>query len=369
MLSISTVARVNINTLSSGVAPSTFDTGALLVPISAAESPTPQFYNNADDAINALLDVGVASDAPAIAAVTKYFAASPAPQQLLLYCYTQALTPSAALHALQNVTDEFYGVLFGTDVTLAQWATIELALRTQEKPVMIFVPITGTVSTATASGSILKTLYDSGSKRFFPFYGSLADTAAVMGTAMGLEYSHRKGVFALCYKTVYGIADSSLTETEVNSLKTLACNVYVRRGGSHLLLENGTVTSGARYDEILALDKIAADLQSTAVALIADNPDKLPQTDDSTAQFINRFSGILATYTDRGVLASGLWRGEDTGPLVYGDPVENGYVLWADSFDQQSDTDRAAHKAMPVHVGLVLSGSIESIVITINVVI
>ncbi len=45
-----------------------------------------------------------------------------------------------------------------------------------------------------------------------------------------------------------------------------------------------------------------------AVSLLADNTGKMPQTDDSTAMFVNRFSGILAGYTDRRVLASAAWR-------------------------------------------------------------
>ena len=84
----------------------------------------------------------------------------------------------------------------------------------------------------------------------------------------------------------------------------------------------------ASFSEALSmryLDKIADDLQNAAVTLLAENPDKLPQTDDSTAQFINRFSAILMGYTDRGVLASGIWRGADTGPLHAGDTVQIQY--------------------------------------------
>ena len=47
-------------------------------------------------------------------------------------------------------------------------------------------------------------------------------------------------------------------------------------------------------------------------------------------------------------------------------PVD-GFALWADSYDDQPDADRAAQKAVPGQVGLVLAGSIESIVITVNV--
>ena len=115
------------------------------------------------------------------------------------------------------------------------------------------------------------------------------------------------------------------------------------------------------------MDKIAEDLESAAVTLLAENPDKLPQTDDSTAQFINRFSSVLMSYTDRGVLASAAWRGADIGPVRNGDVVENGFLLWAGSYDDQSDADRAAHKAVPVQVALTLAGSVESVVITVNV--
>ena len=89
----------------------------------------------------------------------------------------------------------------------------------------------------------------------------------------------------------------------------------------------------------------------------------------STAQFINRFSSILMGYTDRGVLASSLWRGSDIGPVKNGDVVENGFLLWADSYDDQSDADRAAHKAVPVQCALCLAGSIENLIITVNVMI
>ena len=130
----------------------------------------------------------------------------------------------------------------------------------------------------------------------------------------------------------------------------------------------GTLITGERYDERLYLDMIADDLQQAAVSLLADNPDRMPQTDDSTAAFINRFSSILMNYTTRQVLATSRWRGAAAGPLSPGDTLENGFALWADSYDDQSDADRAAHRAVPIQVALTLAGSIESIVITVNVV-
>jgi hypothetical protein len=42
-------------------------------------------------------------------------------------------------------------------------------------------------------------------------------------------------------------------------------------------------------------------------------------------------------------------------------------MLWADSYDHQSEADRAAHRAVPIHVALTMAGSVESIVIMVNV--
>ena len=42
-------------------------------------------------------------------------------------------------------------------------------------------------------------------------------------------------------------------------------------------------------------------------------------------------------------------------------------LLWADSYDLQSDEDRLAHKAMPIHAALCLAGSVETLVVNIDV--
>ena len=82
---------------------------------------------------------------------------------------------------------------------------------------------------------------------------------------------------------------------------------------------------------------------------------------------VRSFSSVRIGYTAMGVLATAAWRGADAGPLSAGDPVENGFALWADPYDDQSDADRAARRAMPVHVALTLAGSLESVVIAVRV--
>ena len=119
-------------------------------------------------------------------------------------------------------------------------------------PLMLFVPETGTATAAVAANSVMDKLHTAQCKRSVPFFcSSISDCAALLGTAMGLELSHKDSAFALCYKTVNGIQPSDLTQTQVDSIKALNGNVYVARGYTHFLLENGSVSNGQRYDEVL----------------------------------------------------------------------------------------------------------------------
>ncbi|QTE74031.1 DUF3383 family protein [Clostridiales bacterium FE2010] len=369
MLSIDNVARVVVNTIRASASPSSFDTGLLLVQDSNyADARRLQTYLSATETAAGLIALGFGTTSEPYKAAIKYFAASPSPGRLLVSCYPVGEDLRTALDSVLDRTAAFYGVMVIGTMTAGNWLAFAQHIESLPVPLMLFVPVMGTVVSAIADDGILDKLHGAQLKRAMPFYcADTTDCAAVMGTAMGLELSHKESAFALCYKTIYGIIPSGLTQSEVNDLKALNCNVYVARGFTHFLLENGTAANGRRYDEVLYVDKIADDLQNAAVTLLAENPDKLPQTDDSTAQFINRFSSILMGYTDRGILASAMWRGVDIGPVRNGDIVENGFMLWADSYDDQSDADRVAHRAVPVQVALCLAGSIESIVITVNV--
>ena len=370
MLSINTIARVIVNTVRTSASPSSFDTGLLLVKdTNFATARRLQTYDSAAAATAGLTALGFAAASEVYKAAVKYFAASPAPSRLLVSCYPSSETVSQALDAVLDLTASFYGVMPCDVIAGANdWLAFAQHVEALSQPLVLFVPVTGSVSSATAANGVMDKLYQAQVKRALSLYCSaISDCAALLGTSMGLELSHKASAFALCYKTLNGIEPSDLTQGQVESIKALNGNVYVTRGYTHMLLENGTVSNGLRYDEVLYVDRIAEDLQNAAVTLLAENPDKMPQTDDSTAQFINRFSSILMGYTDRGILASAMWRGSDVGPVRNGEIVENGFALWADSYDLQSDADRTAHKAMPVQVALTLAGSIESIVITVNV--
>ena len=369
MLSINTIARVAVNVVRSASQPTSFDTGVLLVKDSSyAADKRLRSYANSTEAAAGMVADGFSFSSEPYKAAQKYFAASPVPGRLLVSCYPNSESPVQALDALLEKTEDFYGVALADTQTDAEVLALNTHIAGLDKPLILFHAITGTASAAVASGSLLDQLHSASSRRVIATLSSaVSDAGAVMGTAMGLQAAHAASSFALCYKPVGGMQPIDLTQAQVDAIEDLGGNVYVTRGRTHTLLEKGSTPSGYRYDEILYLDMIAEDLQNAAVALLTDNTDKLPQTDDASAQFMNAFTSILAGYTNRGILATAPWRGPATGRISPGDFIENGFRLWAESYDNQSDAEREAHKAMPIQVALTLAGSLESIVITVNV--
>ena len=365
MLSLSSIVRVTVNTASPVAAGSAFSTGLILAPSSSAvtEETRLRLYASAADM---RADGFSASDPPYLAA-SAYFAASPAPDRLYVGLYASAETPADIFRQILGRTADFYGVCLCEADPAVQIAFLE-AFPALVDRMVLFCAGTGTVAEALAASGILRKAFATGSNRILTVYGAdLYAAPAVMGTAMGLSRAYSDSAFALCYQQIPGMLPTDLTESEIASLKAVNANVYITRGANRRLLENGTTVSGIRLDEELALDRISADLQEAALSLLTGGSGKLPQTDETSAVFINRFSAVLAGYAAAGVLAAGRWRGSAAGRLQPGDTIENGYLLWAESYDLQSDADRAAHKAMPIHVALCMAGSVETLLIEIDV--
>ena len=133
------------------------------------------------------------------------------------------------------------------------------------------------------------------------------------------------------------------------------------------MIEKGSTGSGWRVDEIITIDRIKSDIQNALITLIADNVEKLPQNDSTSALFCSTIAGVLNDYVNSGAIASGIWRGSQIANIATGDVVEGGYVTYVESFDTQREVDRAARKGMPIRVGICLAGAVESVEINVNV--
>ena len=377
MLSLNPIVEVRVNAARPSAAGTGFSTGLILAPggASVADADRLRLFASAED----LLTGGFTPASPAYLAAKPYFSASPAPDRLYVSLYPEDESLPDALDVVLDRADDFYGI-YACETDPEKLLALAEHIAALKTRAVLFCGATGTPAEAAAPGGLLDSLRALNTSRAMSVYGADAYApAAVLGTAMGLSRSSGEAPFALCYKQVPGMLPTPLTESQISAFRSLNANVYITRGLTRNLLENGSAASGLRFDEVLAVDRIAAALQEAALELLTENTSRLPQTDETSAVFINRFSAVLTRFASRGFLTTAPWRGArldaqagsvSSGTAVSlrpGDVVENGWLLWADSYDLQSDEDRLAHKAMPIHAALCLAGSVETLVINIDV--
>gem|GEM_PF-3147785 len=387
MLNMNPVVRVNVSIGASSTVSSVFDIGAILTSEPGTTDPldaTSRFvtYTSLEEMSN-----GVSGEKPAYGVTTetykaaaKYFGVSPMPKYLVVIYFNagsgSAETPVAALADAINKGVEFYGLYYipKAEETAANIKTHILglvsALNAQERGVL-FYGVTGAVATAIGNDSVPKALADMGmdAKRAVGMYcaSELSDAAGLMGVAMGYAINAHATPFALCYKGIPTATANNISQSEVDAIKAVNVNCFISRKKGDVKIENGTTASGLRYDEVLYIDMIVKDIQEAMYDTIANSPTKLPLADSSTALFIGEIYRVLEDYFNIGILAENVWRGTPMGSIASGDVVGHGYYAYADTFDKQSIEDRAAHKAMPISVIICLSGSVESVVINLDV--
>ena len=309
-----------------------------------------------------MTDDGFATTSAEYRAAALYFANDPAPSTVMVGVIGDGETPATALTAVLAKTNAFDSV-YVCGATAANLSELVTLLDNTVKHLHLWYTVTGTVTEATADNGIFATLKATGSRRCCGLYHHSDEYAgaAAMGALLGKLHAYPNGAVQACYSTLGGLDVSPLSQSDVENIKRAGGNVYISRYNSRGLFENGQTPSGLRIDDSIYLDAMAADLQAACFNLITDQATRLPQSDDTSTQFINAISEVLSGYSVRQVIATGNWTGRTIGSIERGATLDGGYAVWVDSYDNQSAEDRAAHKAMPITVAIILGGSVESV--------
>ena len=188
----------------------------------------------------------------------------------------------------------------------------------------------------------------------------------IMGYAMGQTRTTANSSYTLALKQVPGTLPDTFTSTQVTAIESNYGNVYINRGSYYDIYERGTVFSGAYYDEIIQLDKVVNDIQLSVMDLLYSNP-KIAQTEAGLALILTTIETACRQAVKVGFVAPGQWNGGNILNLENGTYLPNGYLIQAESFENQSQADRDARKAPNIYVALKLAGAIQSVVVQIDV--
>ena len=285
---------------------------------------------------------------------------------------TRPETPVETLQACREEDGEWYVGVYCGDITddeiLACGEYTEAAT-----PSTIFAYTTKEAACLDSDdGGIFKKVKNKNYRRVFGQYSTKhADAVcAIIGWAMGAMTGTINSAFTLAYKTEVGVetenASSMFKSQYVDTIKANNGNVFINRGSSYDIFEEGELGDGTWFDEMIYLDKYKNDMQLGIMDLLYQN-NKIAQTEPGMTQIKDAIKVVCDEMKKVGFIAAGTWLSNDMLELKYGDTLPGGYLIQSEAIAEQSQADRDARNAPPIYVSLKLAGAIHHVTVQIDV--
>ena len=192
-------------------------------------------------------------------------------------------------------------------------------------------------------------------------YSSTSPYAALsaFGRAFTVNFTGSNTTITLKFKQLPGITYETIGTSQANALEAKNCNVYVYYENDTAILEQGVMCNGDFFDERHGLDWLQNAVQTADYNTLYTSTTKIPQTDAGTTTRIANIEKVLDVADKNGLFAPGIWTGGPMGQLGTGDTLTKGYYTWADTVDNQLQTDREARKGVPIQVAAKLAGAVH----------
>lgn len=336
-----------------------------------------RLYSSADDIGD---DFGV--DSQEYAAAVIWFSQQPQPTQIYVGRWVKTLETGEAgsvetlLQAVNSLMDHnsWYGLHLAVPDTdyptdadiISVAAAIEASTVSRIFGITTDESDTLVAATTTDLSSKLKAAKYS---RTFIQYSTSSRYAALSAFARGftVDYTGSNTTITLKFKTQPGLTYETLGSSQANNLEAKNCNVYVYYENDTAILEQGVMSNGDFFDERHGLDWLQNAVQTTDFNTLYTSTTKIPQTDAGTTTRIANIEAVLDKAVNNGLFAPGIWSGGPVGQLANGDALTKGYYVFAESVDEQLQTDREARKGVPIQVAAKLAGAVHygSVAITV----
>lgn len=370
-VSMNSIVDVSVEISSSSTPSTQYNLGLIIGNTKAssvtADGPRVTVFDSADDMITT---GGYSASDPEVKAATAYFAQNPAPPAVAIGIAAASETLDVTVQKCRSENKDWYGVTYAMDAE--DDAIIDTAkyVETATIPTVFFCS-QNTAFAEDASTSLVAKLNALNLRKTLVFYYCLTETNdichAVLGRVCGLNTLTNNSAYTLAYKNLSGVAAwKAISAKEQSYCAQYNANMYDVAGDTYNIILPGIMCDGTHFDEVFALDATRQMIQLGLMSILSSTR-VIPQTDSGLSQLVAAVSSVCDTIANVGFIGSGIWRGSDVLGLKSGDAVPNGYYVEADSFANQSQTDREARKAPPIYVALKMAGAIEFVVVRVIV--
>lgn len=317
-------------------------------------------------------DFGVDSEEYKAAVV--WFSQSPRPTQLYVGRWVDSLTSAESgptetlLQAVNALLDynSWYGLHLAVPVAdypddadlISVSAAIESATVSR---ILAITSSEADILSSAVETDLATKLKAAKYSRTYIQYSSTSPYAALsaFGRAFTVNFTGSNTTITLKFKQLPGITYETIGTSQANALESKNCNVYVYYENDTAILEQGVMCNGDFFDERHGLDWLQNAVQTADYNTLYTSTTKIPQTDAGTTTRIANIEKVLDVADKNGLFAPGIWTGGPMGQLGTGDTLTKGYYTWADTVDNQLQTDREARKGVPIQVAAKLAGAVH----------
>ena len=283
-----------------------------------------------------------------------------------------AETPAECAAQLGDLSSNWYGLVFATTSTvsddqhLAVAAYIEAASISRIYGVTITDERVLSASFTADLGSRLKAL---GYHRTATQYSSsnAYSIVSLMGRAFSVNFSASNTTLTIKFKGQPGVSAEMLSESQATALTSKNVNVFVYYENDTAILQEGTMASGAFFDEVHGLDWLQNATQTDVWNLLYQSKTKVPQTEGGMSRIKARIASVFAQAKRNGLIAPGTWNADGFGELQDGDYLPDGWYIYSVPINDQSQSEREQRIAPAIQCAVKLAGAIHFVDVQIDV--
>ncbi|MBV0335501.1 DUF3383 domain-containing protein [Klebsiella pneumoniae] len=370
---------VNVDVIMSPVAATGRNFGALLILGTSTVIPVTERIRQ----YSAIEDIGddFGVDSPEYEAATIFFSQSPKPTLVYIGRWAKTLaegedgtveTLLQAVNASLQYTN-WYGLAIADSADLVEADVISVAAAIEASSLSRILAVTTAdvnVLVAGNTDNIGYKLKAAGYARTFWQYSSSSKYAAIsaFGRAFTVNFTGSNTTITLKFKTEPGITYETLTTAQAAAIDAINGNVYVYYANDTAIIQQGVMANGDFFDERHGLDWLQNYVQTNLYNLLYTSTTKIPQTDAGVTRLMTNVEASLDQAVNNGLVAPGVWNGGPIGQIESGDTLTKGYYVYADSVDNQAQSDREARKSPVIQAAIKLAGAIHYADVQINVV-
>ncbi len=224
-----------------------------------------------------------------------------------------AETITASLDAIQNVSDDWYGLVFTKEVrdliVINTENAVEAAADWAEARVKVFVNTANDLDlldsvTTTDIASVLKAKKLRRTMTTFSSFVDQYPSASIAGRAFTVNFNQANSTITLKFKQMPGITVEALTQNQKAVVDSKSANALIEVGASDMFAES-FMADGVFFDEVHGVDWLTNAIQTTVFGYLLTSTTKVPYTDKGVAALEQQLINTLDEAVRNGLIAPG----------------------------------------------------------------